>query len=55
MKLTDKKKDAARKMALHARIDILNHKKMKGRESLNSVGKNEGETMYLGKNENNRA
>lgn len=48
MKLTDKKKSLAKKML-----------RQKGRESLympkSKTGKNEGETMYLGKNENNRA
>lgn len=44
MKSESKKKAMAKKMA----------KRKKGRESLNSVGNDEGEHMYLGKDEQER-
>lgn len=43
-----KKQDVAKKM-------MPNYKGKKGKMSLNSTGKNMGEKMYLGKNENNQA
>lgn len=54
MKLADKKKHLAHKMGTHGK-GFMTYIGKKGKESLESTGKNEGEHMMASKGERNRA